>query len=360
MMKAVVRRGTELVSTELANPTPGEGQVLVKTLVCGICGSDLHALHHLDHMVDMTLKAGGANTINPKGDIVFGHEFCAELLDYGPGCESKIKPGTRVVSVPTAIGPQGAELVGYSNRFPGGFGEQMVLQEALLLEVPNGLSAEAAALVEPMSVGEHAVAEAGVTSQSVALVIGCGPVGLSVIAALKARGVGPVIATDLSPERRAAAEKMGADIVLDPREHSPHDRWEGFDIPATLASFSTARLLGRSIRDAVIFECVGVPGMLQNLIQNVPPTATIVIVGVCMESDVIEPSLAINKQLNLKFVFAYTPDEFAATLHAIAHGERAFEPLLSGVVGRSGVADAFKRLGSGGDCIKLLVNPSSE
>ncbi|MBK8629105.1 MAG: zinc-binding dehydrogenase [Sphingomonadales bacterium] len=357
-MKAVVRRGTELVTTDLGEPTPGEGQVLVKTLVCGICGSDLHALHYLDHMVEMTRKAGGSESINPKADLVFGHEFSAEVLDYGPGTDKRLKPGTRVVSVPTAIGPQGAELIGYSNRFPGGFAERMVLQEALLLEVPNGLSAEAAALTEPMSVGEHAVAQSGVTQQSVALVIGCGPVGLSVIAALKARGVGPVIATDLSPERRAAAEKMGADIVLDPRAHSPHDKWEGFDVPATMASFSTAQLLGRSRRDAIVFECVGVPGMLQNLIQNVPPTATIIVVGVCMESDVIEPSLAINKQLSLKFVFAYSADEFATTLHAIAQGERVFEPLLSGSVGRSGVADAFQRLSAGGDCIKIMVDPS--
>ncbi|MBK6706916.1 MAG: zinc-binding dehydrogenase [Sphingomonadales bacterium] len=357
-MKAVVRRNSTLVDTDMAEPVPGEGQVLVKTLVCGICGSDLHALHHLDHMVAMTRRAGGNDTIDPASDMVFGHEFSAEILDFGPGCERLLKAGTPVVSMPAAIGPLGSELVGYSNRFPGGFAEQMVLQEALLLPVPNGLDAERAALTEPMAVGEHAVASANITAQSVALVIGCGPVGLSVIAALKARGVGPVIATDLSAARRAAAERLGADIVLNPREHSPHDRWEGFDVPATLASFGAARLLGRSVRDAVIFECVGVPGMLQNLIENVPPTAQIMVVGVCMESDSIEPSLAINKQLDLKFVFGYAPEEFAATLHAIAEGQRDVTPIISGVVGRSEVADAFADLAKGGDCIKMLVDPS--
>ncbi len=167
-MKAVVRRNSTLVDTDMAEPVPGEGQVLVKTLVCGICGSDLHALHHLDHMVAMTRRAGGNDTIDPASDMVFGHEFSAEILDFGPGCERLLKAGTPVVSMPAAIGPLGSELVGYSNRFPGGFAEQMVLQEALLLPVPNGLDAERAALTEPMAVGEHAVASANITAQSVA------------------------------------------------------------------------------------------------------------------------------------------------------------------------------------------------
>ncbi|MDE2434676.1 MAG: zinc-binding dehydrogenase [Sphingomonadales bacterium] len=356
-MKAVVRRGAELVDTEIAEPVPGEGQALVSTLVCGICGSDLHALHYLDHMIALTKRAGGMETVDPAQDVVFGHEFCAEVLDYGPGCTGAIKPGTAVVSVPAAFGPQGGELVGYSNRFPGGFAERMVLTEAMLLPVPNGLDAERAALTEPMAVGEHAVAQAPLTPRSVALVIGCGPVGLSVISALKARGMGPVIATDFSPERRRAAELLGADVVLDPREQSPHDRWEALDVPATMASLSTSQLLGRSIRDAVIFECVGVPGMIQQLIEKAPPTASIIVVGVCMESDSIEPSLAINKQLSLKFVFGYSPEEFAATLHEIAEGARDVAPLISGTVGRSGVKDAFKALSGGGDRIKVLVDP---
>lgn len=357
-MKAVIRRKGELVEGDCPEPVPGPGQVLARTLVCGICGSDLHALHHLDHMVAMARRAGAAETLDPAADLVFGHEFSAEILDHGPGCGRDLKAGTRVVSMPAAFGPAGAELIGYSNRFPGGFAERMVLQEALLLPIPNGLDEIRAALTEPMAVGEHAVAEARLTAQSVALVIGCGPVGLSVIAALKARGVGPVLASDLSAERRAAAERMGADIVVDPRNHSPHDSWERFDVPATLASFGASRLGGRSIRNAVVFECVGVPGMLQALIEHAPPTAQIVVVGVCMESDTIEPSLAINKQLELKFVFSYAPEEFAATLRAIAEGERDVTPLMSGIVGRGGVPGAFADLAAGGAMIKLLVDPA--
>lgn len=359
-MKAIVRRDRRLVNEEIAEAVPGPGQVLVKTLVCGICGSDLHALHHLEHMVETNRRSGAADTLDPSADIVFGHEFSAEILDHGPDTVRTLKPGTRVVSVPMALGPAGVELVGYSNRFPGGFAERMLLQEAMLMPVPNGLSAEAAALVEPMAVGEHAVGKASPGKGSVCLVVGCGPVGLAVIAALKARGLGPVIASDYSASRRRMAEVMGADIVVDPAETSPHAHWEAFDVPATLASFGAARLMGRSMRDAIVFECVGVPGLIQSLMEAVPPTARIVVAGVCMEEDRITPVLAINKQLSLDFVFAYSPEEFAATLHRVAHGTIDVAPLISGVVGRSGVAGAFEALGTPGGPVKLLVDPSRD
>ena len=357
-MKAILRRDRRLVEDEIADLQPGPGQVLVKTLVCGVCGSDLHALHHLEHMVETNRRAGAADNLDPSADIVFGHEFSAEILDHWPGSARTLKPGTRVVSMPMMVGPAGLELVGYSNRFPGGFAERMLLQEALLLEVPNGLSDEAAAMVEPMAVGEHAVAKANPGPQSVSLVVGCGPVGLAVIAALKARGLGPVIASDFSAARRRMAEAMGADIVVDPAAASPHAHWESFDVPATLASFSASRLMGRTMREAVIFECVGVPGLIQQLVEAVPPTARIVVVGVCMEEDRITPVLAINKQLSLDFVFAYSPDEFAATLHRVAEGVIDVAPLMSGVIGRSAVAGAFEALGKADGPVKLLVNPA--
>jgi threonine dehydrogenase-like Zn-dependent dehydrogenase len=140
--------------------------------------------------------------MDPAKDTVFGHEFCAEVLDTGPNTPAKFKPGTLVCAVPFNFGPEGPEIVGYSNIFPGGYSEQMVLTQDLCFEVPNGLPAEQAALTEPFAVGEHAVARSSVDKDSVPMVIGCGPVGISVIAALKARGLGPVIAADFSVRTR--------------------------------------------------------------------------------------------------------------------------------------------------------------
>lgn len=356
-MRAVVRRGPKLVVDEVPDAVPGAGQVLAKTLSCGICGSDLHVVHHLDHAVEMGRRSGAADTIDTEQDLVLGHEFCAEILDHGPGTERRFKPGTRVVSTPFAFGPLGPELIGLSTRFRGGFAERLVLTEALLLEVPNGLTADAAALTEPLSVGTHAVAVGAPNAQSVAMVIGCGPIGLAVIVALKRRGIGPIIAADFSPSRRARAERLGADILVDPATASPHASWSSFDVPATLGELGLAQMAGRSLRDAVIFECVGVPGMLQSLIENAPPTAHIVVVGACMEDDRILPVMAINKQLRFSFVFAYTPDEFARTLNALADGEIDFDAFLTGAVGLDQTADAFDRLSRPVDDVKVMVQP---
>jgi threonine dehydrogenase-like Zn-dependent dehydrogenase len=129
-------------------------------------------------------------------DVVFGHEFCCELLDYGPATQRRLKTGARVCSLPALLTSDGPQGIGYSNDNIGGYAERMLLSEALLLEVPNGLAAEHAALTEPLAVGIHAVAKANARGVEVPLVIGCGPVGLAVIAALKLKGLHPIVAAD--------------------------------------------------------------------------------------------------------------------------------------------------------------------
>lgn len=355
-MRAVVRRAGKLVCDEIEDLTPAAGQTLVKTLACGICGSDLHALHYLDHMVELTRRAGGGDRLKPDQDLVMGHEFCAEILDHGPG-GGRFKPGTRVCSMPVAFGATGFEALGFSNVLPGGYAERMLLSEAMLLEVPNGLSTDHAALTEPMAVGAHAVAMAAVEKDSVCLVLGCGPVGLAVIAGLKLKGHGPVIAADFSPRRRQMAELLGADLVVNPADASPHTRWKDFGVPATMMEHSIARMTGQLKGRPIVFECVGSPGVLQSVIEGCPPGAQVIVAGVCMEADKIEPSLAINKQLDLRFVLGYTPEEFAATLVDIAEGRLNVAPLITGEVGLDGVAGAFEALGNPEAHVKVLVKP---
>ncbi|MFZ5720130.1 MAG: zinc-binding dehydrogenase [Pseudomonadota bacterium] len=358
-MKAVIRRDKRLVCDEIAELEPSEGQVLVKTLACGICGSDLHALHHMEHMIDLSRRAGAPDSgFDPTADTVFGHEFCAEVLDYGPGSAKAIKPGARVVSMPITMHQGGIEALGFSNRLPGGFAERMLLTEAMILEVPNGLPTDQAAMTEPFAVGAHAVAKARLEPKSVSLVVGCGPVGLAVIAALKAAGHGPVIAADFSPRRRAAAERLGADIVVDPAAENPHERWEALGVPRSRAAQSMMQMMGNPVARPVVFECVGAPGVLQSLIEAAPAGAQIVVAGVCMETDRIEPSIAITKEIELTFVFGYTPEEFALTLRQLAEGVIDVSSLVTGHVGLEGVADAFVALGDPEAHVKILVQPN--
>ncbi|QRK12812.1 zinc-binding dehydrogenase [Archangium violaceum] len=340
-MKAAIFRKGDLVVDTLPDPVPGQGQVLVKSLACGICGSDLHVFKHAHTFTETMRRANAPEVMDLARDVVLGHEFCAEVLDYGPGSERRLKPGTRVTCMPLTVSADGVRTLGYSNVLPGGFAQKMLLDEALLLEVPNGLPSEHAALVEPMAVGVHAVEKAALKGGEVPLVIGCGPVGLAVIAALKLEGVHPIIAADYSRTRRALAEKMGADVVVDPSERSPYKTWTEH----------------AAVKPAVLFECVGVPGMLQQLIEGAPPQARIVVVGVCMQSDQIEPFLGIYKELQLQFALAYTPEEFARTLRHVAEGELDVVPLITGRVGLEGVKEAFTELGNPERHAKILVEP---
>ena len=288
-----------------------------------------------------------------------GHEFCAEVVDYGPKTQRRFKPGARVCAMPVLIRPTGAETVGYSNDHPGGYGEFMRLTEKLLLEVPNGLATERAALTEPLAVGYHAVARARMEKDDAPLVIGCGPVGLAVIAALKLKGVHPIVAADFSPRRRALAQEMGADVVVDPREKSPYESWRelaAYRDPARAPQLPPW-MPGPALRPAVIFECVGVPGVIETIMAAAPAHARMVVVGVCMERDHIEPLFGINKELNLQFVLGYTGEEFADTLRNLAEGKVNGDPLVTGKVGVEGVAQAFEDLASPERHAKILVEP---
>ncbi len=359
-MRAAVMRHSMLEVRDVATPTPGPGEVLVKTLACGICGSDLHALKFGQQMVDTSAETGGSFSMDLSRDVVMGHEFCAEILEFGPDTEQALNVGTRVCSVPMTLHDGEVKTVGYSNDVPGGYSESMVLFEPMLLEVPNGLSTELAALTEPMAVGYHAVQMARLEKGEIPLVIGCGPVGLAVISALKLQGAGPIIAADFSATRRGLAIKMGADVVVNPADTSPYNSWmeyaakdiDGSEMPADPLTNQ------QTFRQGVFFECVGIPGVIDQMMAGAPRGGRIVVVGVCMEQDHLRPLVGINKELNLQFVLGYTPEEFAETLRSISEGVMALEPLITGKVGLDGVPDAFTDLADPERHAKILVDPS--
>jgi threonine dehydrogenase-like Zn-dependent dehydrogenase len=213
-------------------------------------------------------------------------------------------------------------------------------------------------MTEPFAVGAHAVARAAIDQPSAALVVGCGPVGLAVIASLKARGYGPVAAADFSPARRKMAERLGADIIIDPAQESPHTKWADMGVAVTGMEQAFAQMSGQTVKRAIIFECVGVPGMLQKLMEACPAGSQIIVAGVCMEPDTVEPFMAISKQIDFRFVLGYTPEEFAQTLSDIAEGRIDVAPVITDAVGLSGVADAFQRLRDPESQVKIVVEPA--
>ena len=361
-MRAAVMRSHELVVDEMPDPVPGPGQVLVRTLACGICGSDLHALAHGERIADARRRSRSGMAVDFSRDVVMGHEFCAEIIDFGPETQRTLGRGARVCSVPIAFGPGGLAPIGYSPDYPGGYGERMVLNEMLLVAVPEGLPSRTAALTEPFAVGLHAVQKAGPIGDAVPLVLGCGPIGLAVIAALRLADARPIIAADFSSRRRRLAEALGADVVVDPAATSPYQRWEDVAGPAGVDPLAPATLLGLGPqpRPGLIFECVGVPGVLQQILEGAPRRARVVVVGVCMEPDRIEPFFAIDKELSLQFVLGYEPGEFAATLEAISAGRIPAAEVVTGAVGIDDVPAAFAALAEPEGHAKIMVEPGRE
>ena len=380
-MKAVVCQHAELRVDERSQPDPGRGQVRLRVLRCGICGSDLHARHGLDDWADLAARAGYERFGRSEDQVVFGHEFSGEVAEHGPGCRREIAEGAPVVALPLIRGPQGVDTVGLSPHAPGAYAEQMLVEESLMLPVPNGLSPDVAALTEPMAVALHAVRRGEVGKRQVAVVIGCGPVGLGVILMLKARGVRTVVASDFSPGRRALAAACGADVVVDPSRDSPYTAAPGKghieDLPSALElavgtreklgrlpfgwwhAWRLADRLGVAPKHPVIFECVGVPGVIDDIIGGAPLFSRVVVVGVCVGPDRFHPAMAINKEIDLRFVIGYTPLEFRDTLHMLAEGEVDPRRLITGEVGLDGVDAAFAALGDPDAHAKILVDPSS-
>jgi threonine dehydrogenase-like Zn-dependent dehydrogenase len=198
-----------------------------------------------------------------------------------------------------------------------------------------------------------------VEPDEVPLVIGCGPVGIAVIAALRLRGAAPIVAADFSARRRELAAAFGAHVAVDPAATTPWASWR--EVAAWRDSSRAPRLppwaVGPPLRPAVVFECVGVPGVLDQIMAAAPRGSRIVVVGVCMERDTIRPMLGISKELNIQFVLGYTQDEFADTLRHLAEGAVDPAPLITGKVGLDGVAQAFDELASPERHAKILVEP---
>ncbi len=352
-MKAAVLRQGAMVVDEIPDLTPGPGQVLVETIACGICGSDLHTVDHADHMAETAREAGIATfNFDPTADLVMGHELSVEVLETGAGVDG-VDVGAAMAAMPMLNTADGPAVPGYDNRYPGGYSQRMLLDPAALLPVPNGLAPPLAALTEPMAVGLHAVNQSSIGQGRAAIVIGAGPVGLAIIAALALAGAEPIIAADLSPSRRALATTMGAHLVVDPG--ATDSRQAGF---ALATEAWAANVTGAEPAPPVIFEAVGVPGMIDMAMTGAPRGAELVVAGVCMESDDFRPIMGIYKHLTVRFVLGWTPEEFATSLHNLADGRIDGAALVTGEVSIDEVPAAFAALANPDDQVKVLVRPN--
>lgn len=355
-MRAAVFHEGRFAVEHLPDPSPGPGQLLVKPLVCGICGSDLSIRNDPGHLCDVLHRTGFRGFMDPSQPVVMGHEFACELIEAGRD-GTRFAKGQRVVALPFLQAANGVHLLGYSNGYNGAFAEAMLIDEAMALPVPDHVPDEIAALAEPLAVAVHAVAEAQPGPDCAFAVVGCGPVGLFVIARLRALGLGPILAIEPNAARRALAERMGAELVVGVGSPQSEDWWNTIGLPFGLSDAMAVDPAMRKRQRGIIFDCVGRPGILMDIARHAPVGATIVGIGTCKDDDLIEPAFLLQKGLRLQFVFAYSPPEFAEAFAMICENPDALAPLVTGQTGLADVDQAFAALAAGDGSVKVMVKP---
>lgn len=340
-MRSAVLRAQTFTIEDRPIPTPGPGEVLLKTRMCGICGSDLHQFKHAAEIDALAREMGAPGQDLSKG-MVLGHEYVGEVVAFGPETQQALQIGDRVVSVPFLLRDGAPVPIGANVEIDGAYAEYFLGSEALLLKIPDTVPDAAAALVEPLGIGVHAVAKSLLDGDShPCVILGCGPIGLAIAAVLRMKGVTTIIASDYSPKRRTLAKQMGATTEVDPRAQSPLSLLE-------------------PTQSAIIFDCTGVRGVLGKTIIEAPTGSQIVVAGIPQGEDSFSPMIAIAKELNVQFVLYYAPAEFSEALDAIANGELDWQPLVTGTVGLDGIQEAFKVLEDPETHAKIMIDPWSD
>ncbi|MCA9511409.1 MAG: alcohol dehydrogenase catalytic domain-containing protein [Myxococcales bacterium] len=330
--------GATMRIESVPDPTPGPGELVLRVRGCGICGSDLH----------VSQLAGAL----PRG-AVMGHEFAGEVAAVGRDVEGGFREGEAVCALP-AIGCARCapcltgDVMGCASLRATGFGdvggayaEYVLVGARETLRLPPVVAASDGALVEPLAVGLHAVDEARLRSGEDVLVIGAGPVGLAVAMWARQLGAREVVVSDFVASRREMAGRMGATVLVDPAKEDPGQAF--------------ARATGHAPH--TIFECVGVPGLLQQCIGLAPRGAKIVVAGVCMQPDTIVPVAASVKALCLQFVSYYRRGDFELTLAMLATGRIDPLPMVTDRIGLDALPDAFEALRTPAQQCKVIVEP---
>jgi (R,R)-butanediol dehydrogenase/meso-butanediol dehydrogenase/diacetyl reductase len=344
-MKAAVfhELGKPLQIEDVAKPQAGRGEIVLKVHYCGVCGSDLHATHPGVFVV-------------PDGTIL-GHEFAGEIVESG-------SPLWRVGEMATALPNNACQdcrslglmackdrlgimcpkntLTGFHPTAQGAYAEYVRFSCEEALRLPSVVKSREGAAVEPLAVGLHAVNRGKVSVGERVLVLGGGPIGLAAAVFSKLAGARDVVVSEYAPARREAAGAMGATSVVDP---AIEDVGETF-----------ARKTGGP--PDVIFECVGVPGMIQKAVDLSKTYGRIVVVGVCMVEDKTLPMSAIFKEINIQYVLGYGTPDWRLVLDLLESGRVDPRPMITDIVPLEQLPAAFEALRKPTTQIKVMVRPN--
>ncbi len=345
-MKAAVfkQAGVPLVIEEVVDPEPGPDDLILKVKACGICGTDLHWSQGIDS------TAGWRDLV---ANSVMGHEFSGEVVEVGKNARARFQTGERVVAQPfIGCGSCAACRAGRSYRcstvitrasanLTGAYAEYTRVGVAETLRLPEAVNFHAGALVEPLAVGLNAVKRAGLQAGDAVLIIGAGPVGLSVALWCRFFGARDVIVSDRVPERSQRAAEFGATGAIDASTEDVSER--------------VRQLAGRA--PAIIFDCVGIPGTLQLSVDQAPVDAHLVIVGLCMAADTFFPAKAIIKELHMTFAFVYSKEDFQFVVDMLASERIPAMALVTSTVSLANFPTKFEAMKNAGSDLKVMLEP---
>ncbi len=338
-MEALVWEGPEVMTLrEWPDPAPGDGEVLIDVAFVGICGSELGG--YLGH---------NALRVPP---LVMGHEFSGTVAAVGRGTRTDLQPGDRVTCNPMVpcgdctFCDEGApqlcvnrSLIGAHRA--GAFAARVTAPAKAVHRLPEGVSMQAGAMVEPVAVGLRIGRIAGDMTGRTALVIGAGPIGLLAIQALQRNGAARVYCVDLDPDRLQMARRFGAEV---------------FD-PAAQDTVETVRAGTGGLGAALTVDAVG---SAQTRAQSVAATRSggvVLLSGLHAEASDFPASEVIRREIVLKGAFCYSAEDFAEALTAVAEGSMSLgEWIVEAPLGEGG--KWFDRLVKNpGNVSKVLLVP---
>lgn len=348
-MRAVVLRNGRLSVGEIDDPVPGPGELLLKTLSTTVCASDVHFMDHPELSID---DPTGRSLYDADRDIVLGHEFVGEVIGHGPGCTGQYPVGTRVTSIPIRLvngGVDGLRIIGQHPEAPGSFAERMVIPEVSARPVNAETPVDAASLTDAFAVGEFYVRSAAMQPGEIPIVIGAGAIGLSTVAALAARGIEPIVVSDLQSDRRMLAQdRFGAHITVNPAEHSPYE------------VFNELRAERHLPGPAVIFECVGAPGLIRSIVNSVEMGTRIYCAGGWYTGDTLNITDATRQGVTIQFGGGPLPQDWYGTLDAINEGRLDPLPSVGKVVGLDDVPAAIDLARSSTGPARIIIHPNGD
>ncbi|MFJ4172092.1 alcohol dehydrogenase catalytic domain-containing protein [Paenarthrobacter sp. NPDC089714] len=335
-MKAIVFEADGEQFIDVAEPELQPGQLMLDVAFCGICGSDLHA---------------GEPDFHPG--TVMGHEFSGVVSGIGPGVKGW-SVGDRV-----CVNPNGGwcgtctfctagevtmcasiwdNVVGLAQN--GGLASRVAVPARMVHRLPDSVSLEMGAWVEPLAVALRTVRRSEASLGDTAVVFGAGPIGLLVTMLLRAAGLSQVTVVETSPERRAKALEVGATEVLDPIQTNPVDY---FADPVTAPAFA--------------FECTGVAQVTATAVGVLRPHGRLTVTGFARNPPTYQAADLLFKEIDIRGSFIYV-EEFAMAIDLLARGVVDVAPLISGIVDLSGAAEAFTNMRSSPSAVKYLIRPS--